>query len=435
MNFTDLRLNKDKFAVMREEIDKICQTISHPKLKKMFKQCFFNTVETTAEFLDDGSVFILTGDIHAMWLRDSSAQVIQYMSFAGVDPDVDELIRGLIKRQLFYILQDPYANSFNKEPSGKGHNGDECVKDPYVWERKFEIDSLCYPLFLIFRYYQTTGNADVFGGDFPAALDKILQVFRTEQNHAARSDYYHFRPCDAAELSIPNRGHGSAVANNGLIWSGYRPSDDPCKYGYFIPGNMFASVMLGKLAEHADVAGLSEKILTEVKALKSDIDTALNDCAVVQDETYGKIFAFEVDGLGNYNLMDDANVPSLLGIPYIGYLPETDEVYRNTRRFVLSDKNPYYFSGKHITGIGSPHTPENYVWPISVIMQGLTTDNADEINTFVDMLISSDAGTGFMHEGVNKDNQNEYTREWFAWANSLFSYFLLKKRDKIKYFK
>lgn len=422
------RISAD-FAVLKRKTNEFAARIQDVKLKEMFFKCFYNTLDTTVKYTGD-QVYVITGDIDAMWLRDSSAQVMQYLEFAGDCPDTRKLIRGLVRRQMFYILCDPYANAFNSEFNGKGWNGDECDKSPIVHERKFELDSLCYPLALAYRYYKATGDTGVFDPAFKKALNIILDVFTTELRHE-NSDYYHYRPTEDPSFSVPNRGRGGAIAHTGLVWSGYRPSDDPCVYGYFIPGNMFISVTMGYVEKIAEVAGLSSECRTRAARLKKSVDKGLKRYATVRHREFGKIYAYETDGLGNYNLMDDANVPSLLSLPYLGYCKQEDEIYQNTRRFVLSKQNPYYYEGKVLQGVGSPHTPEGYVWPISLIIEALTTDDGDRINRIVEILKSSDAGTGYVHEGIDCNDAETYTRSWFAWANSLFSYMVLKKAGAI----
>ncbi len=427
------RLSKSKdFSVLANKIDEFSKTINNRKLKKMFKDCFYNTLDTTVNFWDDGTTYVITGDIDAMWLRDSSAQVTQYLGFAGEDKNIAKLIRGLIARQFAYIDLDPYANAFGKIPEGN-FAGDECEKHPYVWERKFELDSLCYPLRLVRQYYEITGDKEIFDDTFQKGLVEILGVFEREQDHHGKSAYYHYRPDEVPELSVPNRGHGGPVKVCGLVWSGYRPSDDPCVYGYLIPGNMFVSCVMKELVALGDVTGISNETKTRMVTLAETIDRAISEYGIVNHEKYGKIYAYEVDGLGGVNLMDDANVPSLLSIPYINHKDVDDEIYQNTRRYILSKDNPYYYEGKCITGVGSPHTPKDYVWPISLMMQGLTSTDEEEINYVLQMLMDSDAGTGLMHEGVYCDDHKIYTRSWFAWANSLFSLFILKQSDKIHY--
>jgi meiotically up-regulated gene 157 (Mug157) protein len=210
-----------------------------------------------------------------------------------------------------------------------------------------------------------------------------------------------------------------------MTWSGFRPSDDACSYGYLIPANMFAVVVLGYLAEIArDVWGDTE-METEARRLAGEIDAGIQAHGIVEHPSYGAIYAYEADGLGHHALMDDANVPSLLSIPYLGYRGADDPLYQNTRRFILSRGNPYFFEGSAAAGIGSPHTPHRYIWPLALAMQGLTATDPAERERMLDLLERTDAGTQYMHESFFADNPGRFTRSWFAWANALFSELVL----------
>lgn len=421
------KMNKERFADLHVCIEEFKKTLKNEPLREMFDRCFFNTLYTTTFFEEDGSAFIITGDIPAMWLRDSSAQVMQYLFFAKQCVSVQELIKGLLKKQFTYILLDPYANAFNREANGNGHIYDLDKQSPWVWERKFELDSLCYPLWLLIRYYQKTQDKECLNELFLQAFDKIIEVFKIEQNHAKNSSYYH-------EIFEHDKrywcGHGEPVSNGGLVWSGYRPSDDKCTYGYYLPGNMFIVSVLTKLAPiFANVLQDKKReiICTELVA---QIQSELEKYSIIEKD--GKrIYALETDGLGNYNLMDDANIPNLLAMPYYEYPYIDEEVYQNTRAYMLSFANPYYFEGKILKGIGSPHTPKNRVWPLSLIIQALTSEDKDEINECVKMLVNSTGGTGYIHEGVDKDDDTIYSRPWFAWANSLFAYLIIEKATQL----
>ena len=261
-------------------------------------------------------------------------------------------------------------------------------------------------------------------GLFLQAFDKMMEVFRIEQAHAERSNYYH---------EIYNRdksrwvGKGEPVSNGGLVWSGYRPSDDKSIYGYYLPGNMFIVAVLSKLAPiFADV--LQDAVRANIcRELVLEIQSELDRLAIVE-QNGKKIYALETDGLGHYNLMDDANIPNLLAMPYYEYPYVDKQVYQNTRARMLSFDNPYYFEGKVLKGIGSPHTPKDRVWPLSLIIQALTSEDVEEIRNCTNMILNSTGGTGYIHEAVDKDDDSIYSRSWFAWANSLFAYMILEKQ-------
>jgi meiotically up-regulated gene 157 (Mug157) protein len=371
----------------------------------------------------DGSVFFFFFYIPAMWLRDSSAQVRHYIRGAGEYPEIGDAVEGLLKRQFSCILIDPYANAFNKEANGNGHQNDKTEMSTWVWERKYEIDSLCYPIHLAYDFWRKTGRAGWHDETFRKAARTIVKLWKTEQNHD--SSPYSFERTDCVPTdTLPFDGKGTPLGHTGMTWSGFRPSDDACKYGYLVPSNLFAAKALRELRVIVRELDRDDEFAREAETLSTEILDGVRNYAVVEHGTFGKIYAYETDGLGNYNMMDDANVPSLLSLPYLGCCSADDPVYQNTRRFILSDGNPFYFQGTAAKGIGSPHTPREYIWHIALCMQGLTSADRDEITEIADMIEATDAGTYLMHEGFNVDDPNEFTRPWFAWANSLFSEFV-----------
>lgn len=396
------------------------------KLQSMFKNCFENTLVTTTELTRDGDTFVFTGDIPAMWLRDSSAQVRHYIPFAGQDEALAEIISGLIKRQIKYINIDPYANAFNREANGKCYRLDITERSRWVWERKYELDSLCYPMQLAYLYWKAAGRVDIFDDAFRKAMETIVDLWTVEQRHPEKSRYRFQRNSSLVSETLSNGGLGGETGYTGMTWSGFRPSDDACRYGYLIPANMFAVIVLGYMGQIAAEVYEDKRLEHKAASLKEEIDGGIQTYGVYRHPVYGRIYAYETDGLGNYNLMDDANVPSLLSIPYLGYRDENDPIYINTRRFILSEDNPYYYRGIFADGIGSPHTPKGYIWHMALCMQALTSKDRDEIEKILGQLESTDNDTGFMHEGFNPDKPAEFTRPWFAWANSLFAELICK---------
>jgi len=392
-----------------------------PELVKMFTNCFTNTILTTIQRKEDGTTFVITGDIPAMWLRDSAAQVRPYLVLASEDEDIAAMIEGLVERQIRYILLDPYANAFNEHQNGKGHQDDLTEMNDWIWERKYEIDSLAYPIQLSYLLWKNSGRTSQFNERFRAAAHTIIDLWRVEQHHESRSPYRFQRLNAPATDTLVREGKGSETVYTGMTWSGFRPSDDCCEYGYLIPSNMFAVVALRYLTEIAETVYQDTALAKEAKQLADEINLGIEQYGIVEHPEYGRIYAYETDGLGNYNLMDDANVPSLLSLPYLGYADERDEVYLNTRRFILSKANPYYYEGTAASGIGSPHTPDGYIWHISLSMQGLTSAEREEKLRLLQLIRDTDAGTGLTHEGFSANNAHEYTRPWFSWSNMLFS--------------
>ncbi len=390
-----------------------------PKLAPLMKQCFLNTIETTVEQLDDGSYFVITGDIPAMWLRDSAAQVKPYIKCAKESEEVREIIRSVIAKHAFYVNIDPYSNAFNASDSGRETPFEDHsdFKSGYIWERKYEVDSISASLYLAYEYYTATEDKLIFTDSLHGMIKRIHDTFKAEQNHD-KTTYFFLRGDDVDQYG----GRGAPVKQGiGLTWSFCRPSDDGCIYGYLIPANMMASVALGYGAELARIGWQDEELAAQCLALSKEIREAIEKYGVIEHPKYGKIYAYETDGFGNYNLMDDANSPSLMSIPYIGYLPVDDEVYQNTRRFILSKDNPHFYEGKVAKGVGSPHTPYNYIWHIALSMQALTSIDDAEIQYCMDAIAASHAGTNYMHESFNVDDPTEFTRPWFAWANTLFA--------------
>lgn len=423
-------LKSKQCLIMREKIAQLSLKLKDENLRKTFNNCFFSTLDTTVESLDDGSTYVFTGDLPAMWLRDSSAQVIHYLPFCNIDIDVKNIISGLIKRQMMYISIDPYTNAFNKNliDNVEFSKDDTNFKSPWIWERKYELDSLCYPIWLSYHYFLETNDKSIFDEKYINTIKIILDVFCKEQHHMEKSDYYHMRNDGRSPKSdsLENGGKGNPVAYTGMIFSGYRPSDDACKYGYLVPSNMFAVVVLGYLLDLIEKEILPIEFKNQVAKLLKEVNDGINNYAVLEKDEK-KYYAYEVDGLGNSYFMDDANVPSLLASPYLGFCNQDDLIYKNTRNLILSKFNPYYFEGKCAKGVGSPHTPNGYIWHIGLCVEALTTSDSVEIARLIDTLQKTDAGTNFMHEGFNANNPNEFTRSWFAWANSMFALTIYEK--------
>ena len=397
-------------------------------MRRTFENCYVSTAKTTTKFLENGEAYVFTGDIAAMWLRDSSAQVVHYLPFLKEYPILKDMVKGLIARQAKYIHIDPYANAFNEEANGNCWEKDITEYNPWNWERKYEIDSLCYPVWLMEQYVKNTGESDIFTQEVKTAFRDILDVWKREQHHE-ESAYSFIRVNCPPSDTLSCEGKGEPVGYTGMTWSGFRPSDDACKYGYLIPSNMFASVALGYMEKFLREQYQDEKMAEEAAELKTQIEEGIQKYGVVEDEVYGKMYAYETDGLGNYNLMDDANVPSLLSLPWLAYCDKADPIYKNTRDFVLSKKNPYYYEGSCAKGIGSPHTPDQYIWHIALTMQGLTSDDSQEREELLKTLLATDAGCDVMHEGFHCEKPEAFTREWFAWANSLFALFALSMKE------
>lgn len=411
---------------IQETMDNFLNTLREqaaeiPELMDVFVNCYTNTLNTTVKRMENNMTHVITGDIPAMWLRDSAAQLRPYIFLAKENEEIRELIAGLVRRQFMCITIDEYANAFNEAPNGACWEKDDPNQNPWVWERKFEVDSLCYPLQLAYLLWKNTGCTTQFEGDFQTGVEKILEVFTTEQYHEEKSHYRFNRNNGYYRDTLSRDGKGALVkSGTGLIWSGFRPSDDACTYGYLIPSNMFAVVALGYLEEMEREIFHNEELAERAKVLKEEIQEAIETIGKTFTEEFGMVYAYETDGYGMYNLMDDANVPSLLAMNYLGYKGEP-EVSQNTRRFLLSEANPFYFKGAKAAGIGSPHTPSNYIWHIAMAIQGLTSETREEKLEILQTMAATTGGKGVMHEGFCCEDDSKFTRAWFSWANAMYA--------------
>ncbi|HEM3663427.1 TPA: glycoside hydrolase family 125 protein [Streptococcus suis] len=406
------------------------KTADHPSWGSVFERCYTDTLDRTISQLEDGTTFVLTGDIPAMWLRDSTAQVKPYLALAGKDETLRQMIVGLVERQMAFILMDPYANAFNQAANGRGHQTDHTQMGPWIWERKYEVDSLCYPLQLAYLLWKATGETSHFNQTFFGAAEKIVQLWKLEQHHE-NSPYSFERDTDRLEDTLTHQGKGAPCAYTGMTWSGFRPSDDACIYPYLIPSNMFAVVVLGYLGEIAELFASEEfsDLAEGARQLAQEIDQGIRTFGLTKNQAGETIFAYEVDGLGNQSIMDDPNVPSLLAAPYLGYCSKDDPIYLATRRTILSQENPYYYEGDYAAGLGSSHTFYRYIWPIALAIQGMTTDDKEEKARLLDTMVACDGGTGLMHESFHVDDPTLYSREWFSWANMMFCELVLDYYD------
>lgn len=420
---------KFKSTAVEKTIAEVKRNIGNKELGWLFENCFPNTLDTTVEHTTINGkpdTFVITGDIHAMWLRDSTAQVWPYISLIKEDKPLQQLIAGVINRQNACIIIDPYANAFNDGPTGSEWDKDHTDMKPELHERKWEIDSLCYPIRLAYNYWKLTGDVSPFNETWKQAMRLVVSTFREQQRKNDRGPYKFGRTTSWSTDTVPGNGYGNPINPVGLIVSVFRPSDDATIFPFLVPANFFAVASLRQLAEMSRVIAKDNEFAKECVAFADEVEKALQQYAIAAHSKFGKIYAYEVDGFGNHLFMDDSNVPSLLGLPYFSNVPSTDPVYQNTRRFILSDNNPYFFKGAAGEGVGSPHTLVDNIWPIAIVIRGLTSNNDGEIKQCLSILQETHAGTGFMHESFNKDDASKFTRKWFAWANTLFGEFVLK---------
>jgi uncharacterized protein len=415
--------------VVEETILNVKSIMADEELAWMFENCFPNTLDTTVSYTEkngEPSTYVITGDIDAMWLRDSTAQVWPYLPLAHKDEKLKMLIKGLVAKQTEFVLLDPYANAFYDDPLRLSEWKDDLTTmKPGVHERKWEIDSLCYVIRLAYGYWEYTGDVSAFSDKWREAMKLILRTFREQQRIENNGPYRFQRVASNPTDTQFGSGFGNPTKKIGLIHSMFRPSDDSTIFPFLISSNMFAMISLLQLAEIFATALSDEVFENECKCFAGEINRAIKQYAILPHPTAGTIYPLEIDGFGNALFMDDANVPNLLSLPYLGCCDSTDAVYVNTRKFSLSHANPWFAEGKYGRGIGGPHVGENKIWPIGIIMQALTSNNDKEIVDCLAMLKKTHAGTGFIHESFNADNPRDFSRSWFAWANTLFGELIL----------
>lgn len=411
-------------------IARVSGQIGDPVMARLFSDCYPNTLDTTVEpgvFEGKPDTAVITGDIPAMWLRDSSAQVWPYLPLAQKDIALRELLDGVIRRQTRCLLIDTYANAFMADlnaPPLPWSAQDKTEMKQGVGERKYELDSLCYPIRLAHAYWKQTGDEGPFDAAWRQAMTSVVRTMRVQQRKHGSGPYHFQRMSETPTETLMDHGYGAPVNPVGLIVSGFRPSDDACTLPFLVPSNLFAVTSLRQLAAMAHAVLHDDALAGEASALAAEVSAALHRHAIAQT-TSGTIWAYEVDGFGGQVLMDDANVPSLLALPYLESSPDAG-VYMRTREFVWSKRNPWFFKGTAGEGVGGPHEGRDMIWPMSQIVYALTSDSAPEIASTLAMLKASSAGTGFIHESYYKDDPTRYTRAWFAWANSLFGELVVK---------
>jgi meiotically up-regulated gene 157 (Mug157) protein len=402
----------------------VSRRIGDPELAWLFENCYPNTLDTTVElssFEGKPDTAVITGDIPAMWLRDSSAQVWPYLALAADDVALRHMLEGIIRRQTRCILIDPYANAFMADlnaPPLEWSRSDATEMKRGVGERKWELDSLCYPMRLAHGYWRSTGDTAPFDQGWRAAMRLAVETMRAQQRKNALGPYHFQRTSKTPTETLPGDGYGAPVRPVGLIASGFRPSDDACTFPFLVPSNLFAVAALGHLSQMAHEILHDDSLANEAASLAAEIANSLRQYAIAQTAE-GPIWAYEVDGYGSQILMDDANVPSLLGLPYLNSSPDT-ALYTRTRNFVWSERNPWFFKGRAGEGIGGPHEGKDMIWPMAITVYALTSQSKAEIAQALAMLKYASAGSGFMHESFNRNDAAKFTRSWFAWANSLF---------------
>jgi meiotically up-regulated gene 157 (Mug157) protein len=386
------------------------------------------TLTDTITLGADGSAFVITGDIPAMWMRDSTTQLTPYLRFLDACPPLADLVAAVVRRQFACLDHDPYANAFNDGPTGAHYDPHDVCADPEVWEQKYEVDSLAYPVALAHRWWRQTGRTDVFDERARRVLGTIVRQLHLEQRHDV-SEYRFTRATTIPTETLARDGRGTPVAVTGMTWSAFRPSDDACTYGYNVPANLFAAQALRNVADIATGVYGDAELADDAVALAAELVAGVAAHGIVPSPGGGeRIYAYEVDGLGGVLCMDDANTPSLLSLPLVAPDVVDAEVWRATRRFVLSPANPFYYTGSLASGVGSPHTEPGRIWPIALAVEGLTGTPEDRVR-ILRALADTDGGTGRIHESFDPSDPSAYSREWFSWADSMFCELALAVAD------
>ncbi len=416
---------------VEREIARVSARIADPELRWLFSNCYPNTLDTTILSLKtgrDADAFVITGDIPCLWLRDSAAQLAPYLHLVRQDTRLRDLFRGLIARHARSILIDPYANAFMQDPAAPTTLPwalkDETAMHPGVAERKWEVDSLCYAIRLASGYWRETRDPTPFDAVWADSARAIVRTLRTEQRRDGSSPYS-FRRAASQPTETLLWGKGNPTRPVGLIHSAFRPSDDACLYPLFVPANLFATTTLRELAVVANEARGDATLARDAAALADEVSAALARHGTMRLPTGEEVWAYEVDGFGNAMFMDDANVPSLSGLAWLGCVSPDDARWRRTAAAAWSGANPWFFRGRAAEGIGGPHVGAGQIWPMSLIVRALSARDDATIRACLTMLKTTHAGTGFMHEAFDQHDPAKFTRSWFTWANGLFGQLIL----------
>lgn len=384
------------------------------------------TLERFVQPHTDGTVFVATGDIPDMWIRDSSVQLSPYLSLAQASPTVQRIIEGALKTQAKYIAIDPYANAYHdtyNTQEGFDSESRRLLRGGYVATANFELDSGPYFFRLLRDYGAAVPESDILADrQMHQAAKVLVQLYRVERRHNSSRYAYPLSP----PYEMPGGPRGGKVGYTGMVWSGFRPSDDPHEYGYNIPGNIFLASQLPFVEQAAREVWGDQELAEDARELRRTILRGVQEFGLGRDAYGRSVYCYEVDGLGSCSLMDDANVPSLLSLPHIdpSGLHHDAEIYEHTRQFILSPANPWYFKGRKVRGIGSPHTGPNKVWPLALIMEAMTTKSVSERLNLVKLVLDTSYGN-LLHESIDVDDpEHEHTRNDFAWPNALFSMLL-----------
>ncbi|KAK9465954.1 hypothetical protein V1512DRAFT_209983 [Lipomyces arxii] len=438
-------------AEVENVIKDMSERLVDQDLARLFENCFPNTLDTTVRWHLPGrspQSFVVTGDINAEWIRDSTNQLLPYLSLVSKDEKLRQLILGALHTQAEFLTRFPYCNAF--QPPVQSHlkpssNEQSDIVNPaydpaLVFECKYELDSLASFLNLANMYFEHTGDTSFVANDpfFMEAMRNVMQVLDEQalttydtDGHDRPSRYTFQRQTNVGTETLSLRGAGNPTnLNTSLIRSAFRPSDDATILQFFIPANAFMAVELKKSKKLLAAAGMDD-LAKNLYDRGKKIEDGIWEHGVYDHKVFGRVFAYEVDGYGSIINMDDANLPSLLSLPLLDFVDMNNDVYQNTRRMLLTKTgNPYFLRGPDFAGIGGPHIGTRYAWPMSLLVLIRTSNDDTEIMAALDLIKRTTGGLGLMHESVNVRHSGDYTRSWFAWCNSEFGKTILDLADR-----
>ncbi|PNP46590.1 hypothetical protein TGAMA5MH_02048 [Trichoderma gamsii] len=433
-----------KSPAVEKVISDLKSQLKDPDVARLFENTFPSTLDTTVKYFDPSLnlAFIITGDITAQWLRDTGNQFAHLYKLLPHDKNLQALVKAVINTEARYISQYPYCGSFQPPPeSGLAPSVNDWATDVVVnppvnnqtvFECKYELDSLAGFLKITRSYYANTKDSSFINDNWNAAMSQIVRVLYEQSQSSWSSDFewvsYYNWTGTAGALSpmVPNSGNGEPKQANGLVASSHRPSDDLCVFNFITSDNAMMSVELANVANMLSKIGVQKSLATQLSQYSNTIKQAV----WAHTRATNGIFAYETNGIGAQYIMDDANVPSLVSLPYLGFLERSDPTYQKTKAAMFSRANPYYAAGKSWNGIGGPHVNATYPWPMSHISGIFGTDDDNEIKQRLAIILENTSGLGLIHESVNIYNTSVYTRPWFAWANSYFAEMILDLAER-----
>ncbi|KAL8806612.1 MAG: hypothetical protein Q9182_001260 [Xanthomendoza sp. 2 TL-2023] len=429
------RCRKFQSPVLENTIARLRSKIADPDLFRLFENAYPNTLDTAV-----------------LWTG-FAAKNGSGLPYSNLTDTTDEDLAFVITGDM-YVLPPPESNI----PLGTNYAYTRNkVNPPYdrklTFDCKWELDSLASFLHISSEYHNATGDMAPFTKyQWVETIRVILDAVEamrtatyTADGHIAPSGYTMTGQTNRATETTSNDGLGNPVKYTGMIRSTFRPSDDATIHQFLIPSNMMfaryletASAIMEKIQTQATdpaKAQEAENLTQRMRTMAHEIRAGITKHGIIHHPLFGPIFAFEVDGYGSHNLMDDANLPSLLSAALMGYVSPRDHVYLNTRLFALSEENPYWMHGPVLSAIGGPHLGPMKAWPLASIVRIMTSEDGsgEEVREELKALLSTTDGLGLIHEGVNVWNAKDWSRHWFSWANGMFGQMILELENKKPY--